>query len=512
MKKILLSLAFIGASFLSLAQVDVQVGNTSKAIKTLDNTYISIGGDVYTAKVVDEDVHISKINSKTLDIEMTMKSPLAKGACHEGVWLMKNNLFLFYSLWDQSNRVEQLFYQTINLNTCQLSSTPKLLISVKTKLEGSPILWGAIRVGVKNKFDFNKSLDDERLLVRYALKSDQDANPVIGLNVFDSELKPLSTAEVEIPYLRKIMKTLDYTIDNEGNAYILIKIEKDKKLANTIELLKIAPKSNKVVTIPIPLQNKSVNDMMLYQYSTNKIVGAGFYANELDGSVANGIMSFTLDKDNSVPRVTSQVFSKELADKFFDGQEDLRVGKRQKGNDPEIVNLKLNRDTDGETGSILLVGEQHYSFSTSSERGFFITHYYDDMLVCKLKGDGSVVWMQRLPKRQEGAENIELSYRYLKLGKEHTFIYVDDEANMTLKDGVRPVNHHDFKKGVMASYQLSDDKGEVKKTFLFNTKDVKGTSLFWINLKRMIPVNDKEFVLESYTSMSKDVRIKVKYK
>src|SRR5690606_16441195 len=142
-----------------------------------------------------------------------------------------------------------------------------------------------------DKFDFQRSFDESKLLEQYrmkpAKKSDAVNHDVIGMSVFDQNLEQLWKKEVEMPYTEKKIDNLDYAIDSEGNTYILTKVYKDNSTDDKkskkgdanydIELLRIKANSSDIVSTKLSLKDKFISELALFEGPSSYMTCAGFY-------------------------------------------------------------------------------------------------------------------------------------------------------------------------------------------------------------------------------------------
>ncbi len=530
MKKIVFAIVCMALPLWIFAQAEVQLGKPYRVVDAPSKLYYLIDNSVITIKLQPDAIVVSKLNATSLAHELTVENDrLPKGFSFENLIELKNTIYLFYSVWDRKNEVEQLFYQTIDAKTCKLSGVEKLVLKVNSRLTGSPLGYiSFFAVGVQDKFDFYNSYDKSKLLITYRIKpeikSDAKNYDIIGLNVFDDELKPLSLNEVKMPHTEKLMNNIDYAVDTEGNAYILTLVFSDRpvikneKVKYFIELLKIVPNSKKIVTIPVLLKGKFISKLWLYEFDKNQMVCAGFYCDKENSSNVNGVMLFNINKDNSISKMINHEIPLEILNQFASKRKQNKNAKKDKDDKAEFEDLALKKVVAQADGSIVMVGEQQYSITTTSYSqsggsSTTTTYYYNDMLACKINTDGSLAWMRKLPKRQWGKlAPGELSFNYMQGNQEHFFMYIDDEENLKLQIDEFPTPHRDGREGMLTAYQVDDKTGSVKKIGVLNTKDVQGVALYQISMDRILPTGDKEFVFEAYKKGKQDILIKVKFK
>jgi hypothetical protein len=128
-----------------------------------------------------------------------------------------DNVILFYEKWDRKNKIESLEAQIISLKSLEISEQ-KEIIRQEGKIAGP-------------KYSYKTSFDENKLLIRYRLKPkfrDEAKNfDKIVVNVFNGNLELNWKGQIEMPYTEKKMDNSDYTIDREGNFYMLATVYED---------------------------------------------------------------------------------------------------------------------------------------------------------------------------------------------------------------------------------------------------------------------------------------------
>lgn len=83
----------------------------------------------------------------------------------EGVEEFNNRFYLFYSDWDGSNKQEMLFAREIDFAEGAFIGKGEKIVNVEGKITGTTISGGIWNLEVADKFNFQRSFDNSKLLV-----------------------------------------------------------------------------------------------------------------------------------------------------------------------------------------------------------------------------------------------------------------------------------------------------------------------------------------------------------
>jgi hypothetical protein len=103
-----------------------------------------------------------------------------------------------------------------------------------------------------------------------------------------------------------------------------------------------------------------------------------------------------------------------------------------------------------------------------------------------------------------------MSYKYLRSGNSHYFLFLDNEKNRDLSVDKLPANHTDGQGGFLTAYKVDDINASIEKVYVLDTRDIKGEEVFQFMTSRIIPTGSKEYVFEAYKKKKEDILIKVK--
>lgn len=397
-------------------------------------------------------------------------------------------------------------------------SDPKDLIIQKGKIRGD--------------YSFKTTLKKDKLLVKYWLKpeikNDSKSFDKISINVFDESLNSIWKKIVQMPYSEKIMENMGYTIDTHDNFFMIAKVykdntEKDKKNRKPnyyLELFKVSKESDKIVKNKIDSQNKLIEEIILYEDINSNIVVTGTTKNpdskgffDYTYGQSTGIFTVKLDKDGNIGNFTNHDFSSELMNKFVSKKQEKKNKKRslKKDEKPAFKFLKIHTIVVNNDGSFVILGEQSYATerTSSSGKATFVTYHYGDILIAKVRPDGSLAWMDKLLKRQWGARKGSMSFTHMFAEEKHYLMYLDCEENLNILDGEEPHTQWESKGGYFTVYSIDDKTGEVMKEPIFNTHKINGVKMEHFHTDKILSLSKSQILLEGFEGRNKDFLLKV---
>jgi len=429
-------------------------------------------------------VKLTQTDDKTIGLDATKNFNSEElTSFHNG------NYFWIHSDWDKSNEKELLYADKVDVQSAKIVSSTK--INETTKITGTGGGYRGFVIGynkVTDKYQYNYSADDKKLLISYKLRSDRgrekDTYDKIGLIVFDDNMTKLWGNEFVMPYSEAIMDLTDYSIDSKGNAYILAKVydsekrrEKDKetgKPAYHFEILKFTKDSKEVSHTIISVGDYFVKDASLIESPTHDMIIASTYSKKSKGDGTDGVFLTVLDQTGRVAKYKNGYYEFPVEDleKFESAR---RKRKMEKKDDYEAPNLQVRDIVTKADGSIFITCEEYYiiQHSSTDSHGFTTTwneYFYEDIIAAKIKASGEFAWLRKIPKKQKGIATTTLSYKLITDATGYYFLYLDDKKNMDLTEDESPKYYVDGHKGDVVVSKL-DNEGNLTKEVIFDTKD-----------------------------------------
>ncbi|MEO6491033.1 MAG: hypothetical protein ABIO04_13910 [Ferruginibacter sp.] len=446
-----------------------------------------------------KELNIFSFNAKTLSQSGEKEIPLDITANHnnEGVVNFENNFFWLHSDWDKSAKEESLYFDKIDVKTGTMTETNKKLFS-STKIAGEyggggfsmfggfggPGSYSGKTVG---KYDLNYDANNTRLLVSYRLvpeeRNDKKNYDKIGLYVFDQKMNKIWNNEFTMPYTEAIMDNLDFTVDAQGNAYMLAKVyesekrkEKDKETGKPgyhFEVLKFNAEK-KLQQYAVSLDDFFIREASLIENSVHDIVLSCTYSKKSKGTGTDGVFLAMLDQNGKVVKYKNGYYEFPVAEleKFEKARTRRKIEKKD---DYEAPNLKVrNIDVEKDGSVFLALEEYHYTVSTSTYNNHTTTtytYYYDDILGAKIDAQGNFLWLRKIPKKQRGTNSFQtLGYKMISDETGYYFLYLDNKKNVDLEEDEAPKYHENGYGGQVMVAKI-DNQGNVSKELLFDTRE-----------------------------------------
>lgn len=529
----LATLALIGTTFATtvLAQDDkittskefqYECGNPYPVVDAAIKSYASKDGNVVSFKMSRGKVTIQKFSGAKLSQEsIKVYEDFPKGTVYEDDLETENFVYLLFSVWDKANKTEQLYVRAINLKTGEFENEGERVIAVEGKVTG----------GDGNKFKLATSFDNKNLLIYFRKKpesrNDKINKDVIGLYVFNTDLKQVWGKDVEMPYTEARMNNIDYTVDSDGSVHILTEVMKEGETRRydrddnpnfDYQLVSVSESGVDVNASEVDVQGKYVTQVNFFEGKNNSLLIAGFYGNKR-GIQVDGIFYCTLNKSGGQADFKSFEIPTELIKQYMSQRnQDKMDRKEDKGKDLGMTSMRLRELFIEDDGSILFASEKYYMVSyTDTKTGqTTYTHYYEEMLAGKIDKNGELIYMKKLPKKQISGRTYSpiyrgsLGYRLVDSKTYYYFMFLDNVKNIELQENKVPERHVDGKGGFLTAYQINKETGAVRKLSILDTRDAQGYDLFQFNTERIVALDDDEFALECYIKSKQDIMIRIK--
>lgn len=450
-----------------------------------------------------EELTIVRFDAQTLSqtTEKVIELPEAtKNFNSEAVTSFDNhNYYWMHSDWDKDSKIEMLYYDKIDVVAGKLTNTNTKMFET-TKLSGDLTSTGFYQFKVDNKYKFDYDAEHKKLLVSYRLwpeeKNDKINYDRIGLQVFDENMNKLWGGEFTMPYTEQIMDNSDFSIDGNGNAYMLAKVydsekrrEKDKETGKPgyhFEVLKFVKGSKKIISAAINLDDYFIRETSLIENFNHEMVIASTYSKKSKGSGTDGIFLATLDQNNKVVKFKNGYYEFPLEDlQKFESARTKR--KMEKKDDYEAPYLKVRNIVVESDGGILLVLEEYWIdvTRTTDSRGQVrtsATFHYEDIIAGRVNADGKFDWLRKIPKKQRGntysytyAINYNLpgtmGFKLISDATGYYFLYLDNKKNIDIQEDEVPKYHQDGAGGQVVVSKLDRAGVITNKEILFDTRE-----------------------------------------
>ncbi len=421
-----------------------------------------------------------------------------RGLTHEGFYKVGGKYFWLFSAWDKKNKKEILYAQEINTGAPSFTGKYIKLVESDKIAAGGFISGGWFSYGAFDKYIFSTPIDSNLFMVSYRSypesRDDSKNKDKIGFFVFDGSLNKVWGKEVKMPYTEEKMDNVDFTVDSKGNGYLLSKVfkgsrkekTKDNKPNYSYEVLKVPNGGEEIVKIPITLSKHFIKDIYISEDFKGNLVCAGFYSEKAGSLSTDGVFISKVDDSGNFTDVYKGYyeFPSDVLKQFESARTKRKAEKKEKGDDLEAANLRFRNVILGEDGSIIVTGEEYYTYTTTVRVGNTTTtirHFvYNDILVMKIGAAGEIDWVRKVPKSQHGTGGRGgMSFKLYVNNGNIFLIYLDHEKNAKIEPDEVPATHQDGWGGILTYTKISND-GTVSKERLFDLRTEKA---------RMVPTD-----------------------
>ncbi|MBC7537047.1 MAG: hypothetical protein H7258_15260 [Ferruginibacter sp.] len=478
-----------------------------------------------------EELTILRFDPKSLSQSSDKVIPLedaTRNLNSETVLDFGTNYFWLHSDWDKSGGKEILYCDKIDVSSGKIVDGNRKLIET-TRIAGLSTNNGFFNIKTTQKYSYDYDADHKKVLVTYRLwpeeKKDKLNYDKIGFYVFDENMTKLWGGEFSMPYTEAIMDNSDFSMDSQGNGYILAKVydsekrkEKDKETgmpAYHFEVLKFTKDSKKVITSSISIDDNFIRETTLIESALHEMLIACTYSKKSKGKGTDGIFLAQLDASGKVVKYKNGYYEFPLEEltKFESARSKRRMEKKD---DYEAPNIKVRSVDVLSDGSVFIACEEfyvveHYNNNNRGIGGFggvgiglgssnyTYTFYYEDILAAKISATGQFEWLRKIPKKQRSGSRDSyqkknpyrgtMGFKLISDASGFYFLYLDNKKNMEMEDDDVAKYHQDGFGGQVVVAKL-DPKGLLTKALLFDTRE-EDVMLFPANFTR---INNTQFV------------------
>ncbi len=492
---VLLCICFIYATiFGQNKKFSFQIGSEfNLPRKTEDLAFLGNQKDgIVNLSIKKDELNIVRFDPKTLNTTSEKVVELAEATKNfnsEKVIDFNSNYFWIHSDWDKAEETEHLYYDKIDVANGKITETNHPMFESSKIAGNGTIGTGFNQYKTTDKYEYNYDADRKKLLVSYRLhpeeRNDKKNYDKIGLQVFDDKMKKMWGNVFTMPYTEAIMDNSDFSVDGNGNAYLLAKVydsekrrERDKSTgapAYHYEVLKFTKDNKKIISATIAIDENFIREATLIENSTHEMIIACTYSKKSKGVGTDGVFLALMDQQGKIAKYKNGYYEFPLAElQKFESASAKR--KMEKSDDFEVPNLKVREVIIENDGSVFLACEEYFSYTSTytSSTGNIITrtyYYYEDMLAAKVNAAGKFDWVRKIPKRQTGGNGRgTMSFKLISDASGYYFLYLDNLKNMELTEDQVPKVHVDGYGGQVVVAKI-DKAGVLSKELLFNTRD-----------------------------------------
>lgn len=446
------------------------VGHDATGFYAVHNRFRAFGKVEYSLQHFDKSMNPGQVAD--LDIESGKRSGKITNLLH-----LKGKLLLFYSLDDAKAKVNSLFMDEIDKQTLQPKGVAKKI--------------GEIDYAGKSKrnrgsFQYRVSRDSSKILLLYSLPYTEGQPEKFGFTVFDQQLNLIWTKDITMPYRDELYDFESFRVDNNGNAYLLGLVYKEKRrekrkgLPNySYEILACRDNGNTVKQYPVSLDDRFLTDMQIEILDNQNIICAGFYSEKGKVSIRG---TYFLRVDAASSAIVHKSFKEFGIDFITQNMSNREQRKAKRQEEPELFEFDLDKLLIGKDGSAILIGEQYYVQAVTNTMrmagGGMTTqttyhYYYNDIILVKFSATGEILWTQKVPKTQHTANDGGFYSSYcLVISKGRIcFVFNDNPKNLEADETEKAKNYNP-RKSVVVLVSV-DQAGNLTKQPVFNALDAE---------------------------------------
>lgn len=406
----------------------------------------------------------------SLKFETEIKLPEYNGkeVRYQDVMVIGTRLYAFSTYYEESANRNHCFASEINQNTGEAGTLNKIDEIVSQK-KGDP-----------GYFTFRASVDGSKLLIYHHDPFDKYASEKFHFRILDENLKLVNSASFPLTYTDKKFKLSNYSVDKEGNLFLLASIEKENQDKESgkpwyrFVALSYLFKTKELKEYPVEIGDKYVTDITMRQNDrNNSLVVTGFYSEKSSNGLKGGFL-MEIDKESKkVIRTGSKDFTPELLSNF------MSEGRSKRGKEPQDLSIDYVLFT--EDGGIILAAEQSYittrcTSNSSGQTTCVDTYHNKSILVSKISKTGEFEWSAAIPKLQVSQRSLYGGYYLTRLKDKVYIIYNDCPENLTNKGDKDLENFEIGKKGIVALATI-DAKGNVSRQVTMTEEEKSKTVL-----------------------------------
>lgn len=381
------------------------------------------------------------------------------------VHTINDSVYIFSTRQDKKEKKHIIYVETLNTDLLSYNNDVRQI---------GEISYGDIEGKWLSNFVVTLSPDEERVLLSYSITHNDEVTSFC-LQVMDRELNTLWQRTDEFPRIEGSDVLLsNYTIDNDGNVYIA-QNRFDKKIKKWDLFLTCFPYDSeepRILNMDFESDKHSMSEAIICS-PEGDIICAGLFSKPGKSS-ALGAYSFRCAPQLANIEIINVM---DFADEFITmGMQDKDIEKmmkqKEKGKEfDEGFSYRMHSRFHRKDGGFSLILEK-YKLQIQTVSNGFVTynvfyHNFNDIMVLTYNEDGTVRWVQKVPKSQR-LVNIERLY-----GSYSAFVDEDDNIDIVYNENVRdkmsdkaqPLWLRIDSEGEMSFKELFKNDKEVRKSF-----------------------------------------------
>jgi len=388
---------------------------------------------------------------------------------------LRDKLYFFVSVLNKQNKDNELWVGSADYNTLKIDKTKTKLITLN---------YNDYSKKNSGKFRIHTSRDDSRLIVYFRNPAKKNENAAIGFQVYNNQMELQYQHSQKLNFKEDLLDFEKMYVDEEGNAYSLFKIYKNKRddekkgEANYYYLISSYLEEGKQINdYKISLPGLFIADMSFTVDDMDQIICSGFYSNE-------GVLNYQGTYYQRINRLTGEVVksSKKAFDPGFimenlSGKEARKNSRKaRRGDEMGLSDFVLGDLILRDDGGCVLVAEQYeekwITSTVNNQYSSYKLYYFNDIIVVNIDANGEIGWSKKFPKRQVANDQIIsfASYSIAVVNDKIALMYNDHKDNLKIGANEKPTRINGLNKMITILALISVD-GEESKHSLFSIKD-----------------------------------------
>jgi len=478
MKKLFI-LLIISLSFFSNCQTDtdkIEVDISSrypviaghyKNYIVIDNKYIiSVKGD-------DKVISIQKFNLKeNKEVSFNRYKDFNKNVKGIDLIFLDKHLYYIYEEFDKKNKQTKVNAREIDIENASFKGEFELLRTgeIEAMPQNLDPYFKAKELLATHftNFEVEFSSDKSKILIRYKNKVKKDrlgnSYDYYGFVVLNRSLNVLWNKELKMSQLQNEITYSTSTISNKGVVYLL----SSKKENDNFEFSSVSAKGIKINKFSLDQKINPYN-LLIKEGVNSSIIVAGF-------GVKHNLIILNLDEGGDF-----------LSLKSIDGFQE---------------NMYIHSLTMSDSGNIFIEVESEYyeyTYSGSGTASSYIIHNKGDYFMLKLNSSGEEIWQKQIQKNNRVFYS-EIGYQSFETS-EYQVIFTIRVVKYYVGDKKR------FKKLLFVSI-IDRETGQKKRQRVLDLYNVNGIKVGHFKLRKILIVNENEFVFEVYMKNKEDAMIR----
>jgi hypothetical protein len=386
-------------------------------------------------------------------------------------------IFMLSSFTNQKLEKKFLFVQKINGQTLSAEGDLKKIAELKYEKK--------YRTG---NFGYDFSRDSSKIFIYANTELRKNEPEKYNLYVLDAEMEEIWHKEVTLPYSESRFQVEDYTVDNDGNVFLLgVKYQergeskRRGKPNYEYRILGYRQDGADVDEYTASLGDLFLTDMRIDVSPKKDIVCAGFYSEKGTFSV-KGTYYLRIDrKSKEIEKISSKEFDIDFITMNFTSGQEQRAKKREaKGKNVELYEYDLRDIIPRADGGAVLLAEQYYVVvvctynSKTGQQTCTYHYYYNDVIVVSVNPEGEIEWATKVPKRQHSVNDggYYSSFATMITSENLYLVYNDHKLNLEVQKQGKYYNYSLGDKNGIVMLATIDPNGEVTRKALFSNEEI----------------------------------------